>query len=38
MYKQRMVKDKTVFLNFQEEKYSKEQTGTLECDGFGTIQ
>jgi hypothetical protein len=33
-----MVKEQTVSLNFQEEQYSKEETSTLQCDGFGTIQ
>ena len=28
----------SVFLNFQEEQTSKEESGTLDCNVFGTIQ
>jgi hypothetical protein len=33
-----MVKETSVFLNFQEEQTSKEKSGTLECNVFGMIQ
>lgn len=28
----------SVFLNFQEGQYTKEESDTLECDGFGMIK
>lgn len=38
MCRHRMVTEKSVFLYFQEEQTSKEESGTLECNVFGTIQ